>query len=46
LLCRLLGVNPVELSQMDPDTIRQHIAYHDGKALAEWVSEHPARPER
>jgi hypothetical protein len=41
-LCLLLGVNAYELAQLDPDTIRQHLAYQDGKALAEWVTEHPA----
>jgi len=42
LLCALLGVSPYELQQLDADTIRQHLAYQDGKSLAEWVSEHPA----
>jgi len=40
-VCDELGLNPVELRQLDYETVSLHLAYREGRILAEWAAQHP-----
>jgi hypothetical protein len=40
-VCDALGLNPAELQTLDYETVSLHLAYRDGKALAQWVADNP-----
>lgn len=37
VLCRVLGVNPVELAQLTPEQIAVHSGVAEGIAVARWL---------
>lgn len=40
VVCELLGVTPLELRQLDLDTIYTHLGHAQGKAVGRWAHEH------
>lgn len=40
-VCDALGLNPAELQTLDYETMSLHLAYRDGKALAQWAADNP-----
>ena len=40
-VCDALGITPVELRELDHETVMLHLAWYDGKALGEWATAKP-----
>ena len=41
-----LGLNPLEVTELDWGAAALHLAYREGKAIAEWAHEHPGGRRR
>lgn len=45
-VCECLGVTPLELAQLSEEQVATHLAWADGKGLAEWVGVNPWQTKR
>lgn len=40
-VCDALGLNPADLQALDYETVALHLAYREGKGVAQWVTDNP-----